>query len=106
MKLGQAEDRHDRVTDELRERPTVPLDDRSHALEVRGQDLVERLRVEPLAEPSRVDDVGEEDRHHPTEALRGLLGQLLPAGQAEPGSLGVLLAADPADRHGRSLGPV
>ena len=106
VKLGQAEDRHHRVADELRELPSVPLDDGPHPLEEGGHHLVQRLRVEPLPEPGRVDDVGEEDRHHSAEALGGLLGQRLPAGQAEPGSLGILLAADPADRHGPSLGPV
>ena len=105
VKLGQAEDRHHRVADELRELPAVPLDDGPDPLEEGRHDLVQRLRVEPLPEPCRVDDVGEEDRHHSAEALGGLFGQRLPAGQAEPGSLGILLAADPADRHGPSLGP-
>jgi hypothetical protein len=51
VQLGQAEDRHHRVADELRYGAAVPLDDRPHALDVVRQDPVEGLGIQPLAEP-------------------------------------------------------
>ena len=64
------------------ERAAVPLDYRLHALEVVGQDVVECLRVEPLAETRRVDDVREQDRDGLPKPLCGLLLERLTAGVA------------------------
>ena len=70
VQLGQAENGHHRVADELREHSAVPLDDRLDALEVVRQDMREGLRIESLPQTGRVDDIGEEDRDRLPELLR------------------------------------
>ncbi len=52
-RLGDAEDGHDGVPDDLLDRPAVGLDDRPHGVEVEGQDLAQGLGVETLAEACR-----------------------------------------------------
>ena len=58
-----AEHGDDGVADELLHGPAVLLDDRLHPLEVAGQQSLQRLRVDRLAERCRADDVAEHDRH-------------------------------------------
>ena len=58
-----AEERDDRVSDELLHRPSVSLHDRSRFLEVAIEDVVQRLRVVRLAEARRPDDVAEQGGH-------------------------------------------
>ena len=58
--LRHPEDRHHRVTDELLHRAAVRLDDRLHPLEVAGEQPLQRLRVDRLAERGRADHVAEQ----------------------------------------------
>ena len=55
-----AEHRHHRVADELLHRASVRLDDSLHPLEVAGEQPLQRLRVDRLAERGRADHVAEE----------------------------------------------
>ena len=59
--LGDAEHGHDRIADELLDRPAVRLDDPLHALEVAGEQGAQRLGVGRLAQGGRAGDVAEED---------------------------------------------
>ena len=61
VQLGDAEYGHDRVADELLDRPSVAFEDLGHALEPAGHHLPERLRIEAFPERCGVGDVGEED---------------------------------------------
>ena len=74
VELGEAEHRHHRVADELRH-PAVPVDDRPDALDVFRQDLVEVSGSSRSPSPVEVDDIGEQDRDDPAEALRGLVAE-------------------------------
>jgi hypothetical protein len=47
--LGDAEDGHDRIADELFHRAAVGFDDRLHSLEVAGEEGAQRLRVRGLS---------------------------------------------------------
>ena len=58
--LRHAEHRHHRVADELLHRAAVRLDDRLHPLEVAGQQRLQRLRIDGLAERGRADHVAEQ----------------------------------------------
>ena len=58
---GRAPDRHDRVADELLDRPAVALDDVAGELEVAAQELAGLLRVAALGERREADEVGEQD---------------------------------------------
>ncbi len=58
-----AEDRHHGIADELLDRPAVPLDDPFHAFEVAGEEIPQQLRVGPLPERRRADDVAEDHGH-------------------------------------------
>src|SRR6185437_15745221 len=40
----------------------VPLDDRTHLAEIAGKEILQGLRIEGLAEPGRVDDIGKQER--------------------------------------------
>jgi hypothetical protein len=59
--LWDAEDGHDRVTDELLHCPAVRLDDPFHPLEVAGEHGAQCLRVCRLAKRGRTGDVAEEN---------------------------------------------
>jgi hypothetical protein len=65
-----AEDRDDRVADELLDDPAFGLDLPAHRREERIEDVAQPLRVELLAERRRAGDVGEQDRH-PLPLLAG-----------------------------------
>ena len=67
----QPEDRHDRVADVLLDRAAVVLQHRPHLVEVAGQHLSQRLRVERLAEARRALEVGEDDGHRLADLGRG-----------------------------------
>ena len=58
--LGDAEDGHDRVPDELLDRPAVPLEDPPRLLVVAPHRRPERLGIEPLAERGRPGEVAEQ----------------------------------------------
>jgi hypothetical protein len=55
------EDGHDGVADELLDRAAVRLDDALHALEVAGEQGLQRFGIERLPQRRRPDDVAEED---------------------------------------------
>ena len=52
---------HDRVADELLDRPAVQLDDLGGGLEVFAQQLADRLGIAVLGEAREADEIGEED---------------------------------------------
>jgi hypothetical protein len=58
-----AEERDDRVADELLDRSAVALDDRTRLFEVADEDAAQRLRVVRLAEARRPDDIAKEGGH-------------------------------------------
>ena len=66
----QPEDRHDGVADDLLDRAAVRLEHRAHLVEVAGQDLAQRLRIEPLAERRRALEVRGDDRREPADLGR------------------------------------
>ena len=100
-----AEDRHDRVADELLHGPAVALDDHLRRLEVAGHHPAQALRVDPLAERGRAGHVAEEDGDDLARlADEARLGERGAAGVAEPGALPILRSAAGADDHGASLG--
>src|SRR5207247_6181086 len=82
----QPEHRHDRVADDLLDRPAVRLEDRAHDREVAVQDLAQRLRVEPLAEGRRALPVGGDDGDLAMDLAAGLvLAARCAAHAAQPG---------------------
>jgi hypothetical protein len=56
------EDRHDRIADELLDRPLVPLDDRPEILEVAAHARPQRLGIGRFAEGRGADEIAEENR--------------------------------------------
>jgi len=54
---------HHRVADELLDDAAVPLDRSTHRVVPAQEERAQRLGVEALAEPGRVGEVAEEDRH-------------------------------------------
>ncbi len=56
------EDGHDRIADELLDRPAVGLDDGAGELEVARHPGAHDLGIQPLAELGRADHIGEQDR--------------------------------------------
>ena len=60
-----APDGHDRVTDELLDRPAVAGDDLVARVEVAGQELARLLRVAVLCEGRGAHQVREQDRYQP-----------------------------------------
>jgi hypothetical protein len=93
---GYAEDRHNRVADELLHPPAVPAERRGGDLEVPGHHMPQRLRVEPLTEPGRPHDIGEYNRDGLAHLAGRTGGQLPPTPHAEPCPRRVVFAADRA----------
>src|SRR5439155_14602261 len=62
MEDWNAEDRHDRVADELLDGPPVLVERPLHRPEIAAHDPAERLGVELLAETRRGRNVAEDDR--------------------------------------------
>ena len=102
--LGDAEDSHDRIADELLHRPPVRLDDPLHPLEVAGEQSSQRLGVGRLAQRGRAGDVAEQDGDG-LALLAGGGGALhgRSALLAEPRLLAVLMTTAGADRHAARL---
>ena len=101
----RAEERHDRVADELLHRPSVALDLGLDPRPVRSLQRAHLLRVEPLRLRGEADEVGEEDGDALSLLARRLgLAERGPARETEPGALRVFLAALQAGRHAGSLG--
>jgi hypothetical protein len=100
-----AEDRHDRVADELLHGAAERLELAADVVVVRREDRRDVLGVELLRPPGEADEVDEHDGDDPSLVLRGRgLGlERLPARQAEPGDVRVLLPAVRAREHGQSV---
>jgi hypothetical protein len=99
-----AEDRHDRVSDELLDAAAVALDDVAHRLEEAREHAADALRVEPLAQLGRADDVTEQDGHG-LALLARLLARGFPALRAELERLGADVPAGGATGHVPSVRP-
>ena len=69
VELGQPEDGHDRVPDELLDDAAVALELGAHRVEVARHHLAQRLGVELLAHRSRALQVGKHDGHDLAELL-------------------------------------
>ena len=67
-------DGHDRVTDELLDRPAVPLDDPCRDREVARERVADVLCVLLLGERGEADQVGEQDAHESTLRAGAELG--------------------------------
>ena len=104
VELRQAEDGHDRVADELLDRPAMPLELRAHCVEVARHYLAERLGVEPLAEARRPFQVGEDDRDGLAHLLRRRRVRKRRAAEpAQAEAIRVLLATAWANLHRSSV---
>src|SRR5829696_7338602 len=95
---GDAEDRQHGVPDELLDSAAVPGKHLSRAVVVAGDHLPERLRVEPLAEPSGFHEITEDDCDGLADfSARGSRRQGRPATKTEPGPRRIVLPAPEAD---------
>jgi hypothetical protein len=104
VQLGQPEDRHHRVADELLDRAAVALELGAHGVEVPRHHLAQRLRVERLPEARRAFQVGEDDRDRlPNLLVRHHRRERRPAVPAEPELRRVLLATSRANLHRGSV---
>ncbi len=104
VRHGDPEDRHHRVADELLDRPTVTLDDRSQVLEVAAHARTERLRIRRFAERGRADEIAEENGDDLALLARRFGdGERGSARTAETRVVRVLPPAAGACRHARSL---
>ena len=104
VQTGQAEDGHDRVADELLDRPPVSLEDGLHLAEVDVQDFAQALAVEPLAQRGRALQVAEHDGDGLADLMRRCCcDEGRAAEAAEPELLRVLFAAVRAPDHPASL---
>jgi hypothetical protein len=96
---------HDRVADELLDRPAVPLEDDAKVLEVPAHPCSQRLGVGRLTERCRADEVAEEDGDDLAMLARRLDRPERGGTRHAEARLGrVLNAAGRAGRHRRSLG--
>ena len=102
-----AEHCHEGVADHLLDRPAVALDRRAHRRVEPGHDAAHHLRIRPLGERCRADDVAEEDgdRLSHLAGRRRARGERRPAQVAEPRPVRVSLPAFSALGHGSSLRP-
>ena len=105
MDLGNPEDGHDGVADELLDGATVVFDRGLHRVEVAFHDVTERFRVERLTHRRRAHHVAEHDRDGLAN-LRGAFGRGEGCGAlpAELVRLGVVVSAHLTLNHPRSLG--
>ena len=102
----ESEHRHDRVADELLHGPAVVFDRRLHRVEVAGHHAPDRLRIEPVAESGRADEIGEDDRDDLADLRRvRRRAERGSARAAEASVVGVLVAAVGARVHRRSVRP-
>jgi hypothetical protein len=97
VQVGQPEDGHHRVADELLDGAAVPLDSLAHPCVVGRHHAAQHLRVEPVAERRRAHEVAEEHRHGPARLRDGRSGKHGSAPIAEPG-VARILTSTPAAR--------
>ena len=100
MRGGCSEDGHDGISDELLDRAAEALDVCLDALVVRPEGRADVLRVGAVGTIREADEIDEEHRDDlPFLSCGNLRLQRLTAGQAEPCSFRVLLAAVRTDDH-------
>jgi hypothetical protein len=102
---GRAEDRHHRIAHELRDRAAVPLEDRAQVGVVRLQEPLHVLGIHPLGARREPHEVGEQHRDDLALLAEGTCFPIErgAACVAEPGAGGVVLPANMAGWHRRSL---
>jgi hypothetical protein len=95
-----AEHGHDGVPDELLHSPAEPLDLVLDPVVVQLQEVANIFRIRSIRSRGESDQIDEQDRHNLAlfPGFRRTV-ELRSARQAEPGSLGVSLAALPTGRH-------
>jgi hypothetical protein len=101
----QAEDRHDRIADELFDRPAVTLDDHLHRVEVASEDLAQGFRVEAFAKGGGSLEVAEQDGDGLADFARQRRDQRRPAKAAYPELIRIVLATIWAHHHARKRTP-
>ena len=99
----RAEDRHDRVADELLDRAAEALDLVLDARVVRAERRADVLRIGPIGARREPDEIDEEDGDDLALLLRGRGAERRRAGAAEAEAVGILLAAPWADEHAPRL---
>ena len=99
LRARKAEDRHDRVTDVLLDRPAVLLQSTAHLVEIAGHDLANRLRVQALRHRRRPPQVREEDRDGLSDLRSGSRSERRATEAAESKPVRVLFAAVRAKDH-------
>jgi len=95
------EDGHDRVADELLDGAAVARERRLHRVEVARHHTPDRLRIEPLAEACRADQIGEDDGDDLPDLASVVDAEGCAAPAAEARVRLVLASALRADRHAR-----
>jgi hypothetical protein len=105
VRHGRAEDRHDRVANELRDRATVPLEDRAQVGVVRLQEPLHILGIHSLGARREPHEVGEQHRDDLALLAEGTCFPIERGATcvAEPRAGGVLLPANLARGHRESL---
>ena len=103
VRLRHTEGADHRIPDELLDGPSVPLDRRTHRIEVTVEHLAQYLCIQTFTEPGRADEVAEQRRDQAPAGLPGLreCGATLPAELLGVGIRGTTTWAAP---HTRSLG--
>jgi hypothetical protein len=97
--LGNAEDGHDRVTDELLHHASVALQDLAQRGVVARHQFPQHFRIAALAERGRPHEVAEENRDRLAGPGRQLNGESGPAVSAEAETVRALLATGRAEHH-------
>jgi hypothetical protein len=87
-----AKHRHHRITDELLEGASVPLDDRPHPPEIAGKQRTNGLRIGHLAERGRLRHVAEQHRDRLTLLTARSAGLQLRAAVGTEGKIALALA--------------
>ena len=98
VRLGEAEDGHDRVADELLRLATQRVELLGRRVVEAPEDLAGALGIEPAREPGGVHQIGEQDRDHPAFLGRQGRAERRAAVRTELRPFGSVRAADRA-RH-------
>src|SRR5579862_5670523 len=100
MHNRHTEHRHHRITDELLDRPAVPLDNPPHPREITRQQRSQRLRIRRLPQRRRPGHITEDHRHRlPLFPLDGRTRQRSGALLAELRAGPIFVTATRADQH-------
>jgi hypothetical protein len=104
MDVRHAEQRHDRVADELLHRSAMALNHGPHVIEVPTHHVPQGLRVQAFAEGGGARYIAEDDRDRLSDLVDMLSGKRSRARHAELRLVRIGLSAIRADRHNASLG--